>query len=240
VRNKRRSCNEVGIESFAYDLPAATTEGELLALVHTLNGDERVDGILVQMPLPTGMDTARILQAIDPSKDVDGLHPLNAGLLVDGRPGLRPCTPNGCMRLLAHAGCEIAGKRALVVGRSILVGKPMALLLLAKHATVTIAHSRSSDLARLVGDADIVVAAIGRAGTIRGAWLKPGAVVIDVGTNRGADGRLVGDVEFEAARQVAAAITPVPGGVGPMTIAMLLSNAVDAAFQRGGSRGHGA
>jgi methylenetetrahydrofolate dehydrogenase (NADP+) / methenyltetrahydrofolate cyclohydrolase len=232
VRNKRRSCVETGIESFAHDLPASTSEAELLALIATLNADANVDGILVQMPLPKHLDSNRIIDAIDPAKDVDGLHPKNAGLLMVGRPGLRACTPSGCMRLIAEAGCDPAGKHAVVVGRSILVGKPMALLLLEANATVTIAHSRTPDLAATVARADIVVAAVGRAHMIKGAWLKPGAVVIDVGTNKGADGKLTGDVEFAAARLVASAITPVPGGVGPMTIAFLLSNTVDAALQR--------
>jgi len=232
VRNKRRSCAEVAIESFAHDLPASTGQAALLELIGALNRDPRVDGILVQMPLPKGIDANRIIDAVDPAKDVDGLHPLNEGLLTVGRPGLRACTPSGCMRLLAEVGCDPAGKRAVVVGRSILVGKPMALLLLEANATVTMAHSRTRDLAAVVRESDIVVAAVGREGMIRGEWIKPGAVVIDVGTNKGADGKLKGDVEFEAARAVAAAITPVPGGVGPMTIAMLLSNTVEAAFRR--------
>jgi methylenetetrahydrofolate dehydrogenase (NADP+)/methenyltetrahydrofolate cyclohydrolase len=232
VRNKRRSCVETGIESFAHDLPATIREAELLALIATLNHDPAVDGILVQMPLPKGLDANRIIDAIDPKKDVDGLHPKNAGLLMVGRAGLRACTPSGCMRLIAEAGCDPAGKHALVIGRSILVGKPMALLLLEANATVTIAHSRTVDLAATVGRADIVVAAVGRAHMIKGEWIKPGAVVIDVGTNKGADGKLTGDVQFEAARRVASAITPVPGGVGPMTIAFLLSNTVDAALAR--------
>jgi methylenetetrahydrofolate dehydrogenase (NADP+)/methenyltetrahydrofolate cyclohydrolase len=232
VRNKRRSCADVGIESFAHDLPAASTEAQLLALVAKLNADPRVDGILMQMPLPKALDASRIIDAIDPAKDVDGLHPLNEGLLVVGRAGLRACTPSGCMRLLAAVDCNPAGKTAVVVGRSILVGKPMALLLLEANATVTIAHSRTADLAATVRGADIVVAAVGRAHMIKGAWIKPGAVVLDVGTNKGADGKLLGDVEFEAAKRVASAITPVPGGVGPMTIALLLSNTVDAALAR--------
>jgi methylenetetrahydrofolate dehydrogenase (NADP+)/methenyltetrahydrofolate cyclohydrolase len=203
-----------------------------LALIEILNNDPHVDGILVQMPLPKGLDSNRIIDAIDPDKDVDGLHPRNAGLLMVGRPGLRACTPMGCMRLIHEAGCDPAGKHALVVGRSILVGKPMALLLLEANATVTIAHSRTADLAATVASADIVVAAVGRAHMIKGAWLKPGAVVIDVGTNKGKDGKLTGDVEFEAALYVAGAITPVPGGVGPMTIAYLLSNTVAAALAR--------
>jgi methylenetetrahydrofolate dehydrogenase (NADP+) / methenyltetrahydrofolate cyclohydrolase len=236
VRNKRRTCGEVGIESFAHDLPETTSERELLDLVGALNRDDRVDGILVQMPLPRGLDSNRVIDTIDPAKDVDGLHPRNEGLLVVGRPGLRACTPSGCMRLIAEAGCDPAGKRAVVVGRSILVGKPMALLLLEANATVTIAHSRTKDLAAVVRESDIVVAAAGREGMIRGEWIKPGAVVIDVGTNKGADGKLKGDVDFEGARRVAGAITPVPGGVGPMTIAMLLSNAVDAALNRAAGR----
>ena len=237
VRNKRRSCEEVAIASFAHDLAAATREAELLELITKLNGDASVDGILVQMPLPKGLDSNRIIDAIDPEKDVDGLHPVNAGLLMVGRPGLRACTPSGCMRLLAEAGCDPAGKHALVVGRSILVDKPMALLLLEANATVTIAHSRTPDLAAAVRGADILVAAVGRAHMIRGEWIKPGAVVIDVGTNKGADGKLTGDVDFESARRLASAITPVPGGVGPMTIAFLLSNTVDAAFARMGAHG---
>src|ERR1700733_11117003 len=232
VRNKRRSCEEVAIASFAHDLAAATREAELLALIARLNADACVDGILVQMPLPQGLDSNRVIDAIDPQKDVDGLHPVNAGLLLVGQPGLRACTPSGCMRLLTEAGCDPAGKNAVVVGRSILVGKPMALLLLEANATVTIAHSRTTDLAATVRRADIVVAAVGRAHMIKGAWIKPGAVVLDVGTNKGADGKLTGDVEFEAAKRVASAITPVPGGVGPMTIALLLSNTVDAALAR--------
>ena len=236
VRNKRRSSEESGIESFAHDLPASTPQAELLSLIDKLNRDPRVDGILVQMPLPKGIDSNRIIDAIDPAKDVDGLHPFNEGLLTVGRPGLRACTPSGCMRLLAEVKCDPAGKRALVVGRSILVGKPMALLLLEANATVTIAHSRTADLAAVVRESDIVVAAVGREGMIRGEWIKPGAVVIDVGTNKGADGKLKGDVDFEGARRVASAITPVPGGVGPMTIAMLLANAVEAAFSRAAAR----
>jgi methylenetetrahydrofolate dehydrogenase (NADP+)/methenyltetrahydrofolate cyclohydrolase len=234
VRNKRRTCEEVGIESFAHDLPASTTEDELLVLVARLNKDARIDGILMQMPLPKGLDASRIIDAIDPTKDVDGLHPTNAGLLMVGRPGLRACTPSGCMRLLKEAGCDPAGKHAVVIGRSILVGKPMALLLLEANATVTIAHSRTPDLAATVRGADIVVAAVGRAHMVKGTWIKPGAVVLDVGTNKGSDGKLTGDVEFEAARRIASAITPVPGGVGPMTIALLLSNTVDAAVARAG------
>ncbi|RLB52452.1 MAG: bifunctional methylenetetrahydrofolate dehydrogenase/methenyltetrahydrofolate cyclohydrolase, partial [Deltaproteobacteria bacterium] len=193
-----------------------------------------IDGILVQLPLPKHLDQQPVLDLIDPSKDVDGLHPMNAGLLSAGREGLRPCTPSGCMRMLEEIGVDLTGKRALVVGRSALVGKPIAMMLLEKNATVTIAHSRTADLAEAVGAADVVVAAVGRIGVIKGAWVKEGAVVIDVGINRGEDGKLHGDVEFEAAAARAAHITPVPGGVGPMTIAMLLSNTVAAATMRHG------
>jgi methylenetetrahydrofolate dehydrogenase (NADP+)/methenyltetrahydrofolate cyclohydrolase len=235
VRNKRRSSAEVGLESFAHDLPATTSEAELLALVKSLNNDERVDGILIQLPFPKGFDTNRVIDAIDPAKDVDGLHAVSAGLLVVGREGLRPCTPSGCMVLLEDAGIDPAGKRAIVIGRSILVGKPVALMLLEKNATVTMAHSRTPDLPGTVRQADIVVAAVGRANMVKGDWIKPGAVVIDVGINRGADGKLTGDVDFESAKEVASAITPVPGGVGPMTIAMLLANAVSAAWMRKGA-----
>jgi methylenetetrahydrofolate dehydrogenase (NADP+)/methenyltetrahydrofolate cyclohydrolase len=235
VRNKRRSSAEVGLESFAHDLPADVAEAELIRLVRTLNDDDRVDGILIQLPLPQGFDTNRVIDAIDPAKDVDGLHALSAGLLVVGRQGLRPCTPSGCMVLLEDAGIDPAGKRAVVIGRSILVGKPVALMLLEKNATVTMAHSRTPDLPGTVRQADIVVAAVGRANMVKGDWIKPGAVVIDVGINRGADGKLTGDVDFESVSKVASAITPVPGGVGPMTIAMLMANAVTAAWLRKGA-----
>jgi methylenetetrahydrofolate dehydrogenase (NADP+)/methenyltetrahydrofolate cyclohydrolase len=235
VRNKRRSSVEVGIESFAHDLPATVSEAELIRLVRTLNADDRVDGILIQLPFPKGFDTNRVIDAIDPAKDVDGLHAVSAGLLVVGRAGLRPCTPSGCMVLLEDAGIDCAGKRAIVIGRSILVGKPVALMLLEKNATVTMAHSRTPDLPGTTRQADIVVAAVGRADMIKGDWIKPGAVVIDVGINRRPDGKLTGDVDFESASKVAAAITPVPGGVGPMTIAMLMANAVEAAYRRKGA-----
>jgi methylenetetrahydrofolate dehydrogenase (NADP+) / methenyltetrahydrofolate cyclohydrolase len=235
VRNKRRSSGEVGIESFAHDLAATTSEAELLKVVKSLNDDDRVDGILIQLPFPKGFDTNRVIDAIDPAKDVDGLHAVSAGLLVVGRRGLRPCTPSGCMVLLEDAGVDLAGKRAIVIGRSILVGKPVALMLLEKNATVTMAHSRTPDLPGTVKQADVVIAAVGRANMVKGDWIKPGAVVIDVGINRGADGKLTGDVDFASAAAVASAITPVPGGVGPMTIAMLMSNAVDAAWARKGA-----
>ena len=241
VRNKGKQTREAGMNSFEHTLPATTSEAELLALVRRLNADEAVDGILVQLPLPKAIDSARVLDAIDPAKDVDGFHPVNVGKLTVGRPGLVPCTPLGCMMLIERAlgGREaIAGKNAVVVGRSNIVGKPMASLLLAANATVTVAHSRTRDLPAVCRSADILVAAIGKAEMVKGDWVKPGAVVIDVGINRvpAADGktRLVGDVAFQEAVKVAGAITPVPGGVGPMTIACLLSNTLTAACSRRG------
>ncbi len=232
VRNKERAAGKVGIAGEVHRLPAKTTESDVLALVAKLNAAPGIDGILVQLPLPDHLDDQTIVDAIDPRKDVDGLHPFNAGLLFVGRKGLRPCTPSGCMRMLEHVGCNPKGKRALVLGRSTLVGKPIALMLLEKHATVTVAHSRTEDLADRVGEADIVVAAVGRPNLVKGDWIKEGAVVIDVGINRLDDGSLTGDVDFEGALKRASYITPVPGGVGPMTIAMLLSNTVDAAEAR--------
>ncbi len=234
VRSKERRAAECGIEARDHRLPATTSTAELLALVDALNRDPAVDGILVQLPLPAGINADAVLLAIDPRKDVDGFHPDNLGRLVLGRPRFVPCTPQGCMRLLAAAGAELRGKRALVVGRSTIVGKPMAHLLLQADATVVIAHSRTRDLEREVSEADVVVAAVGRPEMIRGAWIRPGAVVIDVGINRLPSGKLVGDVEFAAAAARASAITPVPGGVGPMTIACLLGNCVDAATWRAG------
>ena len=232
VRNKERAAEKVGIAGRVHRLPAETSEADLLALIFELNGDDDIDGILVQLPLPAHLHDQTIVDAIDPAKDVDGLHPFNAGLLAVGRKGLRPCTPSGCMRMLARIGCDPRGKRALVLGRSTLVGKPIAMMLLEKHATVTIAHSRTESLADRVREADIVVAAVGRPNLVEGDWIKEGAVVIDVGINRLEDGTLTGDVEFTGASQRASYITPVPGGVGPMTIAMLLSNTVDAAEAR--------
>jgi len=232
VRSKRKACAECGIASIAHELAATTETRALLALVAELNARADADGILIQLPLPAQIDTAAVLDAVDPAKDVDGLHPFNQARLVAGHAGLRPCTPLGIMRLLDSTGVELKGARATVVGRSNLVGKPAAFLLLERHATVTICHSRTRDLAAEVGGADVLVAAIGKAQLVRGDWIKPGAVVIDVGTNRGADGKLIGDVEFERARERAAHITPVPGGVGPMTIAMLLKNTVTAAEAR--------
>ncbi|MEM9727229.1 MAG: bifunctional methylenetetrahydrofolate dehydrogenase/methenyltetrahydrofolate cyclohydrolase FolD [Myxococcota bacterium] len=232
VRNKERAAGKVGIAGEVHRLPAETTEADLLALVGKLNAASDIDGILVQLPLPDHLDDQTIVDAIDPGKDVDGLHPFNAGLLTVGRKGLRPCTPSGCMRMLSHVGCDPKGKRALVLGRSTLVGKPIALMLLEKHATVTVAHSRTENLDERVREADIVVAAVGRPNLVKGDWIKEGAVVIDVGINRLDDGTLTGDVDFEGAASRASHITPVPGGVGPMTIALLLSNTVDAAEAR--------
>jgi methylenetetrahydrofolate dehydrogenase (NADP+)/methenyltetrahydrofolate cyclohydrolase len=233
VRNKQRACAGVGIRSFGHCLSADARPEELDELVGRLAGDEEVHGILVQLPLPAGFDADRVLQAIPPAKDVDGLHPVNQGRLMAGRPGLRPCTPLGILRLLDEAEVRLKGVRAVVVGRSVLVGKPLGLLLLERHATVTLCHSRTRDLAGEVARAEVVVAAVGRAGLIRGEWVAEGSVVIDVGTNRGPDGRLTGDVDFEGALPRCARITPVPGGVGPMTVAMLLANTVQAAGASG-------
>ena len=232
VRNKERASHQVGIAGGVHRLPGSTSEADVLSLVKRLNADPAVDGILVQMPLPDGIRQAAVVAALDPQKDVDGLTAHSAGLLALGRAGLRPCTPLGCMRLLAEVNCDPTGKQALVIGRSDLVGKPMAQLLLQANATVTIAHSRTRDLQALVAQADIVVAAVGRRNLVRGAAVKPGAVVLDVGMNRDDEGKLCGDVEFAAACARASYITPVPGGVGPMTIAMLLHNTVEAAFAR--------
>jgi methylenetetrahydrofolate dehydrogenase (NADP+)/methenyltetrahydrofolate cyclohydrolase len=214
-------------------LAATTREEELLALVAQLNGDPQVHGILVQLPLPAGLSEKRVLETLSPEKDVDGLHPVNQGRLLAGEPGLRPCTPLGVMDLVDRSGVDPKGKNAVVVGRSLLVGKPVALLLLERHATVTLCHSRTADLGAEVGRAEILVAAVGKAEMIRGEWVRPGAVVIDVGINRTPAG-LRGDVEFDAARDRAAFITPVPGGVGPMTVAMLLANTVLAAKRSSG------
>ena len=232
VRNKRKSSIEAEIESFAHDLPATTSQAELLALVQKLNRDSHVDGILVQMPLPKGLDSDLIMDAVDPAKDVDGFHPTNTGLLAQKRPKLRPCTPFGVIRLAKEYGINLTGLRATVVGASNIVGRPMALELLLARSTVTVCHTGTRDLESEVSRADVVVAAVGKAGFVPGEWIKPGAAVFDVGINRTADGKLVGDVEYDKAAQRAGWITPVPGGLGPMTIAMLLSNAVDAAFRR--------
>ncbi len=229
VRSKAKDARECGITAFDHHLPADTSMATLLALVERLADDPAVHGILVQLPLPPHLDGDQVIEAIPPTKDVDGLHPDNLGRVAQGRPRFVACTPAGCMRLLAHGGVELAGARAVVLGRSVLVGKPAALLLANASATVTLCHSRTRDLAGAVGEADIVIAAVGRTELVRGAWIKPGAAVIDVGINRQADGRLVGDVEFAAAAERAGAITPVPGGVGPMTRACLLANTVRAA-----------
>ena len=232
VRNKEKGALEAGLAGVVHRLPASVTEAELLGLIRQLNADETVDGILVQLPLPKGMRSQLILDEVAASKDVDGFHPVNVGALWSGLAGLIPCTPRGSIRLLEEAGIEIAGKRALVVGRSNIVGKPMAALLLARHATVSIAHSKTADLAARCREADILVAAIGQAKMIKADWIKPGAAVIDVGMNRDENGKLCGDVDTAAAMNVAGAITPVPGGVGPMTIAMLLDNTLTAARAR--------
>jgi methylenetetrahydrofolate dehydrogenase (NADP+)/methenyltetrahydrofolate cyclohydrolase len=239
VRSKTRAAEEVGVEARDHRLPATTTQAELLDLVRGLDQDASIDGILVQLPLPAHIDAEAILDAIRPEKDVDGFHPDNIGRLAQGRPRFVAATPRGCMRLLAETGIELAGKKAVVVGRSNIVGKPMAMLLTNASATVTVCHSRTRDLAEEVGGADVVVAAVGSAELIRGEWIKPGAVIIDVGTNRTEEGKLIGDVEFAAAVERASAITPVPGGVGPMTIASLLANTVDSADMRAGRRGAG-
>jgi len=228
VGMKQKACAEVGFASFGHPLPATTTEAELLALVSALNADPKVHGILVQLPLPKGIDEKRILFALSPDKDADGLHPVNQGRLLAGEIGPRPCTPLGVMVLIGKAGLALKGRTAVVVGRSLLVGKPVALLLLEQHATVTLCHSRTADLAAEVGRADVLVAALGKAEMIRGEWIRPGSVVIDVGVNRTPEG-LKGDVEFVAAAARASHITPVPGGVGPMTVAMLLKNTLACA-----------
>jgi methylenetetrahydrofolate dehydrogenase (NADP+) / methenyltetrahydrofolate cyclohydrolase len=230
VRGKRKDSEEVGINSVEHHLAATATQADLLALIGKLNGDPTVHGILVQLPLPKHMDERAILDAISPAKDADGFHPFNVGALSIGISGVpRPCTPAGVMRMLEEAQVDPKGKRAIVIGRSNIVGKPMAMMLLERHATVTIAHSRTQDLAGEVARADIVVAAIGKAELVKGEWIREGAVVIDVGMNRLPDGKLVGDVEYAAAARRASAITPVPGGVGPMTRAMLLVNTVELA-----------
>jgi methylenetetrahydrofolate dehydrogenase (NADP+)/methenyltetrahydrofolate cyclohydrolase len=231
VGNKRRQTEEVGMRSIHHGLDALTPQDELLALIDELNADDGVDGILVQLPLPDGIDQDAVVAAIDPHKDVDGLTAVSAGLLAQGRPGLVPCTPQGVMELLRVGGVGIEGAEAVVVGRSILVGRPVASLLVNASATVTVCHSRTRGLPAVCRRADILVAAVGSPRMVMGDWVKPGAAVIDVGVNRTDEG-LVGDVDFEAAKEVAGAITPVPGGVGPMTIAMLLSNALRAATAR--------
>ncbi len=229
VRNKGKACKKAGIASFQHDLPADTKEDDLIALVKSLNEDPKVHGILVQLPLPDGIDEKKVTETIIPEKDADGFHPLNFGRLLAGAPCMKACTPAGIMEMLDRKGVELKGKRAVVVGRSNIVGKPVAVLLLERHATVTLCHSRTQDLAGEVRRADVVIAAVGVAQIVKGDWIKEGAVVIDVGMNRSEEGKLCGDVDTEAAAERAALITPVPGGVGPMTIAMLIKNTLEAA-----------
>lgn len=229
VKNKNKACEEAGMASFHHPLPEATSQNELLVLIQKLNNDPKVHGILVQLPLPKQINSQAVLEGIEPRKDVDGFHPFNMGRLLAGGEAVKPCTPFGIMKLLEAAGCRPEGKNAVVLGRSTIVGKPVALLLLAAHATVTICHSRTKNLDEVVHGADIVIAAIGSPEFVKGSWIKKGAVVVDVGINRTKEGKLVGDVEFEEAEKRASAITPVPGGVGPMTIAMLLWNTLQAA-----------
>jgi len=229
VRNKRRMTQAVGMRSFEFDLPGTVSQHELLSLIGRLNADSEVHGILVQLPLPKEIDDEVVAESIDPAKDVDGLHPYNMGRLVLKRPVLRPCTPQGCMTLIRDTGVDLVGKHAVIIGQSNIVGRPMALELLMARCTVTICHSATRYLPAIVGTADILVAAMGKLAFVQGAWIKPGAIVIDVGINRTPEGKLRGDVDFEAARERAGWITPVPGGVGPMTIAMLLANTMRAA-----------
>jgi methylenetetrahydrofolate dehydrogenase (NADP+)/methenyltetrahydrofolate cyclohydrolase len=230
VRNKRTASQQAGIASFAHDLPASVSEAQLLVLIGELNRDPRVDGILVQLPLPKGVDANRVMDSVDPAKDVDGFHPLNTGLLAQKRPRLRPCTPYGVIRLAQEYGIALPGMRATIVGASNIVGRPMALELLLARATVTVCHTGTRDLRSEVERAELVVAAVGKAGFIPGEWIRPGAAVFDVGINRTPAGTLAGDVEFAPAAERAAWITPVPGGIGPMTIAILLSKALDPAL----------
>lgn len=232
VSMKEKACAETGIFSDEHKLSAKTSESDLLKLIDKLNHDARIDGILVQLPLPDHIDESKVLEAISPAKDVDGFHPYNVGRLVTGNPLFQPCTPYGVMKMLEKTGVDLTGKEVVVVGRSNIVGKPVALMCLAKHATVTLCHSRTTDLPEKVRQADVVIAAVGRPEMIKGDWIKEGAVVIDVGVNRVGEKKLVGDVEFAAACERASAITPVPGGVGPMTITMLLYNTLESAKRR--------
>lgn len=229
VRSKLRDCEECGIASFDYKLPADASQDEILQLVRNLNDDPKITGILVQMPLPSHLDAEEIIEAISPLKDVDGFHPTSLGRLVRGLPGLRPCTPAGIMVMLDEHNIELAGKNAVIVGRSSIVGKPMAHMLLERDATISVAHSRTRNLDEICRSADILVVACGIARLVKGDWVRPGATVIDVGMDRDEDGRLCGDVDYDDVFNVAGAITPVPGGVGPMTRAMLMSNVVTAA-----------
>ena len=232
VRNKRLACEECGIVSRSHDLPQSTTETELRTLIEQLNADDTVDGILVQVPLPDHIDERHVIEAIDPAKDVDGFHPFNVGRLMQRHPLIRPCTPYGVVRLLEKSGISAKGKHCVVVGASNIVGRPMALELLLSGATVTVCHRFTQGLEQFVGMADILIVAVGKPGIVRGEWIKRGAVVVDVGINRLPEGKLVGDVEFEVARRRASFITPVPGGVGPMTVAMLMKNTLESALQR--------
>jgi methylenetetrahydrofolate dehydrogenase (NADP+)/methenyltetrahydrofolate cyclohydrolase len=232
VAMKGKACAAAGIFSDEYKFAAKISEAELLALIDKLNRDEKIDGILVQLPLPAHIDESKVLEAISPDKDVDGFHPYNVGRLVTGNPLFQPCTPYGVMKMLERTGVNLAGKEVVVVGRSNIVGKPVALMCLAAHATVTICHSKTRDLPQKIAAADVVIAAVGRPEMIKGEWIKEGAVVIDVGVNRVAEKKLVGDVEFAAAAEKASAISPVPGGVGPMTITMLLFNTLASARRR--------
>jgi methylenetetrahydrofolate dehydrogenase (NADP+)/methenyltetrahydrofolate cyclohydrolase len=228
VRNKKLSCEKAGIQSLSYELPASTTQDELLALIDKLNADNGVDGILVQLPLPKQIEPQSVIERIDPKKDVDGFHPYNIGRLVIKMPLFRPCTPKGVMTLLEHYNIDVKGKKVVIVGASNIVGRPQALEMLLARATVTVCHSATQNLAEEVGAADIVVVGVGIPNFIKGEWIKPGAVVVDVGINRLEDGRLCGDVEFAVAKERASYITPVPGGVGPMTIATLLENTLES------------
>jgi len=233
VRHKRSACAECGMYSIAVDLPRSTSEVELLARIDELNADDRIDGILVQLPLPEHIRQTSVVERIDPRKDVDGFHPYNIGRLAERNPLIRPCTPYGVIRLLDHIGVSVKGKHCVVVGTSNIVGRPMSLELLLMGATTTVTHRFTQDLAHHVREAEILVAAAGKPGLIKGEWIRPGAVVVDVGINRMPDGSLCGDVEFEAAAERAGWITPVPGGVGPMTVAMLMQNTLEAALRRG-------
>ncbi len=235
VRNKKIACEKAGLYPQEHLLPASAPQETLLKLIHQLNADSRIHGILVQLPLPPGMDSQAILQAVSPEKDVDGFHPVNVGRLVTGDPRFIPCTPKGVIQMIDSTGQDIAGKRAIVIGRSNIVGKPVAMLLLHRHATVTICHSRTKDLPAVVREADIVIAAIGKPLFVSSDMVKMGAIVIDVGINRLADGKLVGDVDYDRVKEGAGWITPVPGGVGPMTIAMLLQNTVESAKRTAGT-----
>lgn len=236
VRNKRASCAECGIESVAIDLPHSTSEIELLSKIDQLNADDSIDGILVQLPLPEHIRQTEVVERIDPRKDVDGFHPYNIGRLAERNPLIRPCTPYGVVRMLEHIGVSVKGKHCVIVGASNIVGRPMSLELLLMGATTTVTHRFTEELADHVRDADILIAAAGKPGLVKGEWIKPGAVVVDVGINRLGDGSLCGDVEFEVAAQRAAWITPVPGGVGPMTVAMLMKNTLEASLRRQAGR----